>query len=46
MLHPKAAQNSIITLSIIGYNNKIIGLQRLLADRITKMADSYYHLPD
>jgi hypothetical protein len=46
MLHPKAAQYGIITLLIIDYVNQIIGLQRLFADRITKMADSYYHLPD
>ena len=46
MLHPIAAQYGIITLSINDYDNQIIGLQRLFADRITKMADSYYHLPD
>jgi hypothetical protein len=46
MLHKKSAQYSIITLSIIDdYDNQIIGLQRLFADRTTKMADSYYHLP-
>ena len=46
MLHPIAAQYGIITLSIIDYDNQIIGLQWLCVDRITKMADSYYHLPD
>jgi hypothetical protein len=46
MLHPIAAQYGIITLSIIGYDNQTIDLQRLFADRITKMAASYYHLPD
>jgi hypothetical protein len=46
MLHEKSAEYGIITLSIIDYDNQIIGLQRLFADRITKMANSYYHLPD
>jgi hypothetical protein len=44
--NPIAAQYGIISLSIIGYDNQIIGLQRLFADRITKMAVSYYHLHD
>jgi hypothetical protein len=46
MLHPIAAQYGIITLPINDYDNQIIGLQRLFADRIMKMADSYHHLRD